>query len=152
MGLLFYPRGGSAQVIRYLAAALARQGWDAGIVCGSLGEAGDRRHAQTFFAGLDVSAVDYRPAIAAWQAGRDPIADPVPMHPSYEDRPGVPDRVFAAVAPELADHLAAAWESPLAAVAARAPEVLHLHHLTPIHEAALRLMPQVPLVTQLHGT
>ena len=31
MGLLFYPRGGSAQVIRYLAAALARRGWDAGI-------------------------------------------------------------------------------------------------------------------------
>ncbi len=152
MGVLFYPRGGSAQVIRYLAAALARQRWTASIVCGSLGEPGDRRHAATFFAGLEVSAVDYHSALAAWEAGRDPMAEPVPMHPSYEERPGVPDRVFTAVAPHLADHLAAAWEGPLAATAARAPEVLHLHHLTPIHEAACRLLPRVPLVTQLHGT
>ena len=152
MGLLFYPRGGSAQVIRYLAAALARQEWDTSIVCGSLGEPGDRRHAQTFFAGLDVSAVDYRPAVSAWEAGRDPIAEPVPMHPSFEDRPAVPDRLFAAVAPVLADHLASAWEGPLAAAVAHPPEVLHLHHLTPIHAAAARLLPRVPLVTQLHGT
>ena len=112
MGLLFYPRGGSAQVIRYLAAALEREEWDASIVCGSLGEPGDRRHAGTFFTGLGVSAVDYMPAVAAWEAGRDPMAEPVPMHPSYEERPGVPDRVFTAVAPHLADHLASAWGAP----------------------------------------
>jgi len=152
MGLLFYPRGGSAQVIRYLAAALGREGWRTSLVCGSLGEPGDRRHAETFFADLDVSAVDYRPAIAAFDAGRDPIAEPAPMHPSYEDRPAVPDRVFAAVAPELGEHLASAWEGLLAATAAQPPDVLHLHHLTPIHEAAARALPGVPLVTHLHGT
>ena len=35
--------------------------------------------------------------------------------------------------------------------AARA-EVLHLHHLTPANEAALRAFPAVPVVGQLHGT
>ena len=152
MGLLFYPRGGSAQVIRYLAASLGREGWSTSIVCGSLGEAGDRRHAETFFAGLDVSAVGYGPAIEAYEAGRDPIAEPSPMHPSYEDRPAVPDRVFAAVAPELGAHLTSAWADLLAGTAAEPPDVLHLHHLTPIHEAAARVLPGLPLVTHLHGT
>jgi glycosyltransferase involved in cell wall biosynthesis len=30
--------------------------------------------------------------------------------------------------------------------------VLHLHHLTPIHEAAIRVAPGVPIVGHLHGT
>ena len=152
MALLFYPRGGSAQVIRYLAAALAGHGWSASLVCGSLGDVGDRRHAVTFFAGLEPDALDYGPALEAWRQGRDPIAEPVPMHPSYEDRPDVPDRVFAAVAPELEAHLAAAWERPLERQAARAPELLHLHHLTPIHAAAARVFGELPRVTHLHGT
>jgi len=152
MGLMFFPRGGSAQVIRYLAAALEGKGWSTSVVCGSLGEPGDRRHAETFFSGLEVAAADYRPAIEAWEHGRDPIAEPVPMHPSYEDRPNVPDRVFAAVAPELEAHLARAWERLLARTAARAPDVLHLGHLTPMHEAASRVLPRTPLVTHLHGT
>jgi len=152
MGLMFYPRGGSAQVIRYLAAALSRTGWSADVVCGSLGEPGDRRHAETFFSGLEVSAADYGPAIDAWKQGRDPIAEPVPMHPSYEDRPDVPDRVFAAVAPELEAHLARAWERLLARTAADPPDVLDLGHLTPMHEAAARVLPRTPLVTHLHGT
>jgi glycosyltransferase involved in cell wall biosynthesis len=154
MGLLFYPRGGSAQVIRYLAAALGRAEWSVSVLCGSLGEPGDRRHAETFFAGLDVAAVDYGPAIEAFEAGRDSIAEPWPMHPSYEERPGVPDRLFAAVSPELGEHLASAWERLLgdATAASEPPDVLHLHHLTPLHEAAGRVLSDVPLVTHLHGT
>lgn len=152
MGLLFYPRGGSAQVIRYLAAPLADEGWKASLVCGSLGEPGDRRHAHTFFSGLEVSAVDYGPALEAFHRGGDPVAEPVPMHPSYEDRPDVPDRVFAAVAPRLGAHLIAVWEGLLSATAGSPPDVLHLHHLTPIHEAAARVLPGIPLVTHLHGT
>jgi Glycosyltransferase Family 4 len=31
-------------------------------------------------------------------------------------------------------------------------DILHLNHLTPIHEAALRAFPGVPIVTHLHGT
>ena len=152
MGLLFYPRGGSAQVIRYLAAALAREGWETRLVCGSLGEPGDRRHAESFFAGIEVSAMDYGPAVEAWGRGRDPVAEPAPMHPSYEDRPDVPDRIFTSVAPELLGHQAAAWERLLAAAADPPPDLLHLHHLTPIHEAAANVLPGIPLVTHLHGT
>jgi len=153
MGLLFYPRGGSAQVVRYLAKALESTGWSTSLACGSLGEPGERTHAESFFAGLEVHAADYRPAVAAYEEGRDPIAEAVPMHPSFEDRPDVPDRIVGAVEPRLAEHLAGAWELMLtAAVAEHEPDVLHLHHLTPIHEAASRRLPDSPVVTHLHGT
>ena len=152
MGLLFYPRGGSAQVVRYLARALQRVGWDTSLACGSLGEPGERTHAESFFAGLDLSVADYRPALKAFDEGRDPIAEPMPMHPSYEDRPGIPDRIFTVVSPDLGEHLAEAWRPLLAAAAQQDPELLHLHHLTPIHEAAARELPHLPVVTHLHGT
>ena len=152
MGLLFYPRGGSAQVVRYLARALRSAGWEASLACGSLGEPGERTHAESFFAGLDLAVADYRPAMRAFQEGRDPIAEPVPMHPSYEDRAGAPDRILTAVSPELGEHLAEAWRPLLAAAAGAGPEVLHLHHLTPIHDAAARELPKLPVVTHLHGT
>ncbi|MGI8660591.1 MAG: glycosyltransferase family 4 protein [Thermoleophilaceae bacterium] len=153
MGLLFYPRGGSAQVVRYLARALEPAGWDTSLACGSLGRPGDRTHAASFFAPLAPQITDYGAALTAAEQGRDPIAEPVPMHPSYEDRPGAPDRIFAAVSPQLHEHLAAAWSPRLAAAAAGAPpEVVHLHHLTPLHDAAARVLPATPVVTHLHGT
>jgi D-inositol-3-phosphate glycosyltransferase len=152
MGLLFYPRGGSAQVIRYLAAALDGAGWRTEVFCGSLGAPGERTNAAGFFAGLDVRALDYGPAVAAHAAGRDPIAEPVPMHPSFEDRAGVPDRIFAAVSPELGDHLVDAWVAFLSEGLDHRPELLHLHHLSPLQEACRHLFPDVPLVTHLHGT
>jgi len=36
MGLLFFPRGGSAYVVRYLSPALTRSGWSVSIAVGSL--------------------------------------------------------------------------------------------------------------------
>jgi glycosyltransferase involved in cell wall biosynthesis len=152
MGLFFYPRGGSAQVARYLSPALGRIGWSVSLLTGSLGAAGERTHAETFFAGLEVHPVDYGPAVAAYREGRDPIAEPVPLHPSFEDRPAVPDRVFASVSPELGDHLTRAWER-IASVSwdANLP-LYHLHHLTPLHEAVMRTRPGRPIVTNLHGT
>ncbi len=94
MGLLFYPRGGSAYVVRYLSPALARAGWTVGLAVGSLGVAGEETHAPTFFAGLDVHVVDSTDAVRTFEAGGDAIAAPQPMHPSYEDRAGVPDVVL----------------------------------------------------------
>ena len=38
------------------------------------------------------------------------------------------------------------------AVGAARFDALHLHHLTPIHEAAARVAPAVPIVGHLHGT
>lgn len=152
MGLLFYPRGGSAYVVRYLSPALARAGWTVSLAVGSLGNAGEETNAGSFFAGLDVHFLDSTDAVRAFEAGGDPIAAPQPMHPSYEDRAGVPDVVFASVPPDLAVHLASVWESPLRAAGAERADVFHLHHLTPQLDAAHRLWPEVPLIVHLHGT
>jgi D-inositol-3-phosphate glycosyltransferase len=152
MGVLFYPRGGSAQVVRYLSAALEREDWHVSLLCGSLGAPGDRTHAETFYRGMDLHAVDYNPALEAHGAGRDPLSEPVPFHPSFEPQPDVPDRVFASVSPELGDHLTSFWERAMADAWSDAPTVIHLHHVTPLHEAASRLWPDRPLVTHLHGT
>ena len=152
MTLLFYPRGGSSQVVRYLVPAIQASGWAVSLVAGSLGAPGDRTHAESFFKHPQLTAVDYGPAVAAFEQGRDPLAEPVPMHPSFEDRPGVPDPVFAAVPPAAGDHLAASWEQTLAVAWERPPAVAHLHHLTPIHEAVTRGYPALPIITHLHGT
>jgi D-inositol-3-phosphate glycosyltransferase len=151
MALLFYPRGGSAQVVRYLAPALCRAGVDARVVSGSLGSPGDHTHAPTFFEGLPVYSIDYSDAVLASQEGRDPIAQPVPLHPSYEDRASVPDRVFTAVSTELAAHLEESWQS-LIAEPGRDVDLFHLHHLTPIQAAARAAFPGRPIVGHLHGT
>src|ERR1035441_9319186 len=106
MGLLFFPRGGSAQVTRYLAAALGDAGWSVSLVAGSLGAPGQGTHAPTFFAGIDLQYLDYTAAAAAaFPTGASAGAAPVPISPSYEDREGAPDPVLAAVDPALADHL-----------------------------------------------
>ena len=101
---------------------------------------------------MDVTVADYGPAVAAFEAGRDPVAEPFGMHPSFEDRPGVPDRLFAAVSPELGNGLTAAWAELIERSGLAAPEVLHLHHLTPLQEAFSGRFPDTPLVTHLHGT
>jgi D-inositol-3-phosphate glycosyltransferase len=152
MSLLFYPRGGSSQVVRYLVPALEESGWPVALVAGSLGEPGDRTHAESFFKHPRLTAVDYGPALRAHAEGRDPLAEPMPMHPSFEDRAGAPDRVLAAVPPAMGDLLAAAWERVLAQAWQQGPAVAHLHHLTPIQEAVTRRFPGVPVVSHLHGT
>lgn len=152
MGLLFFPRGGSAQVARYLSTSLAAAGWRVELVSGSLGRPGERTHAATFFAGLDVHPVDYTPAAEVDARGGDALAAPVPMHPSYEDRGDVADRFLPAVEPALAEHLAAAWERVLPEEWVDGADVFHLHHLTPIHEAVARRRPGAPMVAHLHGT
>ena len=152
MGLLFFPRGGSAQVTRYLAVALEGAGWSVHLVAGSLGGPGDGTYAPGFFGGIPLSYLDYTPADQAARAGADPLATSVPMHPSYEDRAGAPDVLLASVDPARADRLAEVWEAPLAEAGAGEADILHLHHLTPQHDAARRRWPGVPVVAHLHGT
>jgi glycosyltransferase involved in cell wall biosynthesis len=152
MGLLFFPRGGSAQVTRYLAAALERAGWSVSLVAGSLGPPGASTHAPTFFAGIDVHHLDYTPAVVAHAAGDDALMAPVPMHPSYEDRTDAVDPVLAAVDPDLVGALASVWEAPFRTAGADGADILHLHHLTPQLDAAVGRWPSVPVVVHLHGT
>lgn len=134
LGVAFFPRGGSAHVLRGLASALPGHGWDATIVTGT-----DRGHgdAHRFYAPLDVHAVDV--------AANGLLA-------SYEDRPDAPDRVFAALDDAACERQVAAWARALEEAGAADADVLHLHHLTPLHEAAARVAPDVPVVGHLHGT
>ncbi|WP_445150468.1 glycosyltransferase family 4 protein [Baekduia sp. Peel2402] len=134
---MFFPRGGSAHVTRALATEMPNHGWDVTLVTGSRSSGlGDAR---TFFDGLDVRPVDFD-------------AGDAPLHPSYEDRPGAADQVFAAVDDETYNKHVDAWANALEDADANSADVLQLHHLTPIHEAAARVAPDVPVVTHLHGT
>jgi glycosyltransferase involved in cell wall biosynthesis len=152
MGLLFFPRGGSAQVVRYLSTALSAAGWSVELVTGSLGESGDETHSPTFFAGMSVQYLDYSNAVRAFRAGGSAIGAPVPMHPSFEDREGAPDVLLAAVPADLVEHLSSVWEGPFRAAGANRADVLHLHHLTPQHDAVQRYRPESAVVAHLHGT
>ncbi|MDZ7732112.1 MAG: glycosyltransferase [Acidimicrobiia bacterium] len=151
MGLFFYPRGGSAQVARYLSAALEDAGVEIHLASGSLGGPGERSHAPTFF-GRHVLAGDYTLAARRFESGDDPMDANFPFQPSFEDRPGVPDRVFASVSPQLAEHQIAAWADLLRDTDWIRSEILHLHHLTPMHGAVTRLTPATPRISHLHGT
>jgi glycosyltransferase involved in cell wall biosynthesis len=148
MGLLFYPRGGSAHVARNLAATLPLTGWDVTVLSGSVSLPGHPGDAAAFYRGLDVRPVDMTGALQA----PDPLAADPPLHPSYEDRKDAPDRVFARLDAVQAEHQVAAWSRALQSVDAASADVLHLHHLTPLHEAARRAAPGVPVVGHLHGT
>jgi glycosyltransferase involved in cell wall biosynthesis len=135
---MFFPRGGSAHVARALARELPAHGCEVTIVSGSRS---NRRvgNAERFYEGLDVHPVDFSRGDA-------------PMHPSYEDRPDAPDRVFAALDDDAYEAHVAAWARALDEAGAPDADVLHLHHLTPVHEAAARVAPAVPVVGHLHGT
>ncbi len=151
-GLLFYPRGGSSQVIRYLRRALSADGWKVPLAVGSFGELGKQSNATTFFGGDQLAVMDYTAAINEFDPWTDPIAAQIPLHPSYEDRAGAPDRIFTAVSPFLAGHLTDAWTELLSCSELDATDVFHLHHLTPQYAAVARLWPQTPIIGHLHGT
>jgi glycosyltransferase involved in cell wall biosynthesis len=150
MGLMFYPRGGSAFVVRELVPRLTAAGWPTTLYTGSLGAPGEATHAGTFYAGLPVVPHDYSDAVRAAAAGEDPLDQPQPLHPSYEDRPGALDRILTSVSPALAERQVQAWELTFAA--GRRPDLVHLHHLTPMAEAAARTWPGCPTIAHLHGT
>jgi glycosyltransferase involved in cell wall biosynthesis len=135
--LMFFPRGGSAHVARSLARGLPANGWDVTVVSGS--KHSGHCDAENFYADLDVVAVDFD-------------AGDAPMHPSYEDRPGADDVVFATVDDAAYEAHVEAWSRALERAGAADADLLHLHHLTPIHEAAARVAPDVPVVGHLHGT
>ena len=73
--------------------------------------------------------------------------------PSFEARPGVPDRAFPWVSPAQGERMAVAWARLIAGSEAMSrARLLHLHHLTPLHDAVAAALPGVPVVTHLHGT
>jgi len=152
IGFYFYPRGGSAHACAAIARALAREGLDVRLVAGSRDDVEIGR-ASEFFSGIELEAVDFGPALRSG----DPLrfeAGPgtAPMHASYEDRDGAEDRVFAVLDDEECERQVAAWQRALSRAGAAEADVLYLHHLTPMHEAAARVAPGVPIVTHVHGS
>jgi glycosyltransferase involved in cell wall biosynthesis len=135
--LMFFPRGGSATVARALARRLPDQGWEAKVVSGSLPGHGD---AERFYSGVDVHPVCFPPA------------GDTPLHPSYEDRDEAGDGIFAALDDAEFEIHVEAWARHLEQAGAADADVLDLHHLTPINEAAHRVAPDVPVIAHLHGT
>ena len=136
---------------RALAQGLRSQGLEVTLVTGSRGDLGPNGDARAFY--RDVHAVDFAPAIASGDPmGYEGPLGTAPLHPSFEDRPGAPDVVFAKLDEDDYERQVRAWSRELAAAGAGDADVLHLHHLTPLNEAAARVAPGVPIVGQVHGT
>ena len=152
MGFYFFPRGGSAQVVRYLCRALVGTRWQPTLFAGSLGTVFDNSNAERFFEGVDCRSLDYSAALSDWQGGGDPMASAAPMPASYEDKAGVPDRIFFDLDDAAYDRQVDNWTRFFAQHSAEAPTAVHLHHLTPMHEAVLAVWPDAPIITHLHGT
>jgi glycosyltransferase involved in cell wall biosynthesis len=149
--LQFFPRGGSAHVARALARELPAHGWDVTVLSGSRPGVDGHGDAARFYHAVDVRTVDFDAALGAPDP-LDPPAGAAPMHPSYEDRPGAPDAVFAALDDAAYERQVAAWARALRDAGAADADALHLHHLTPLNAAAARVAPHVPVVGHLHGT
>jgi glycosyltransferase involved in cell wall biosynthesis len=149
--ILFSPRGGSAHMARGLARGLRGVGYSVTLVSGSRGDSDSDGDARKFYG--DVQAVDFAPALATDVPLRfEGPAGTAPMHPSYEDRPGAPDAVFAKLDDAEYECQVRSWARELERAGAREADVLHLHHLTPLNEAAARAAPHVPIVGHLHGS
>ena len=121
------------------------------LVAGSRSDHGPHGDARNFYG--DARAVSFDLALASDAPLRfhGPFGT-APMHPSYEDRAGAPDAVFAMLDDGEYERQVYAWCRELVLAGAREADVLHLHHLTPINEAAARVAPSVPVVGQIHGT
>ncbi|HEY1777018.1 MAG TPA: glycosyltransferase family 4 protein [Solirubrobacteraceae bacterium] len=149
--ILFSPRGGSAHAARALARGLRTQGCSVTLVAGSRSDLGVHGDARAFYG--DVHAVNFDAALVSDEPLRfEGPAGSAPMHPSFEDRPGAPDRVFATLDDLEYERQVRAWSRELRQAGAGEADVLHLHHLTPLNEAAARIAPNVPIIGQLHGT
>jgi glycosyltransferase involved in cell wall biosynthesis len=153
MGVYFYPRGGSAHVCRATAREFERNGFDVTVLSGSRSDLGEHALAPSFYSGLDLRPVDFTPALRSPDALRfcGP-AGTAPMHGSYEDRPGAEDPVLASVDEEAFELQVEAWTREMHAAGGAEADVLYLHHLTPLNEAAARAFPEVPILGHVHGT
>jgi len=153
MGIYFYPRGGSAHSARAIARELGANGFEVTLLSGSRSDLGEDSRADRFYAGLDLRALDFTPAVRS----ADPLryrgpAGTAPIHGSYEDRPGAPDRVLACFDDEAYELQVEVWAEAMAAAAEPGVDALYLHHLTPLNEVAARALPEVPVIGHVHGT
>ena len=104
--------------------------------------------ARAFYKDLDVCPVDMTRALE--RATRwPPTRRCIPPTRTARTRPTASSP--ASTTPH-AEHQVTAWARALQSAGAADADVLHLHHLTPLYEAAQRVAPNVPIVGHLHGT
>ncbi len=153
IGIYFYPRGGSAHVNRAMARELERGGFEVTVVSGSRSDLGEHALASSFYSGLDLRTVDFTPALQSADPRRfDGGPGTAPMHGSYEDRPDAEDPVLASLDDDTFELQVEAWTRELELAGAAEADLLYLHHLTPINEAAARAFPDIPILGHVHGT
>ncbi len=153
MGFYFSPRGGSAHACRAIATELERHGIDVKLLAGSRRDLGSHADANRFFAGRDLAAVDFTDSARAKAPLRyDGGRGCAPVHASYEDRPGAEDAVFASLDDDAFELQVAAWQRALAGAGGGCADLLYLHHLTPLNEAAARSYPDLPVLGHIHGS
>ena len=154
MGFYFYPRGGSAHACRSIATELGRNGIDVTLLAGSRSDIGEHGAAQDFFAdAADLRPVDFTPALRSDDPlGFDGVSGTAPMHASYEDRPAAEDPVMAGLGRDAYERQVDAWAGELELASADGVDLLYLHHLTPLNEAAARVLPDTPVIGQIHGS
>lgn len=153
MGFYFYPRGGSAHACRAIATELERNGLDVTLMTGSRSDIGAHGSARQFFAGRRLHPVDFTPALESGvPLDFDGPGGTAPMHASYEDRPGAEDPIMAALGRDRYERQVEAWSRELELAAAPGVDLLYLHHLSPLNEAAARVLPDVPVIGHIHGS
>lgn len=153
MGVYFYPRGGSAHVNRALAREFERGGFEVTVLSGSRSDLGEHALASSFYSGLDLRTVDFTPALRSVDPPRvDGGPGTAPMHGSYEDRPGAEDPVLACLDDDTYERQVEAWTRELERAGAAEADLLYLHHLTPLNEAAARAFSGLPILGHVHGT
>ena len=153
--LVFYPRGGSAQVVRYLSRALIDLGHEVHVATGSLRDGDPQHEARKFYGDLQLTIADYTEAWEGFENGKNAISPEwtVPFHPSYEDKPNVPDRAFYKISSDETEALRRSWEVLFQELSQRfQPQLIHLHHLNYMHLAAAEVFQNVARASQLHGT
>ncbi len=153
--MVFYPRGGSAQVVRYLSRALMDLGHEVHVATGSLSDGDPQHEASTFYGEIPLTIADYTEAWQGYKSGKNAISPEwtVPFHPSYEDKPDVPDRAFYKVNSDEYAALRRSWEVLFQDLNRRfQPHLIHLHHLNHMHLAAAEVFQDAPRASQLHGT
>jgi glycosyltransferase involved in cell wall biosynthesis len=153
MGIYFYPRGGSAHVCRAIAAEFERNDFEVAVLSGSRSDLDEHTDAPSFYSGLDLRPVDFAPSLRSG----DPLyfegpAGTAPIQGSYEDRRGAEDPVLAVVDDEAFELQVEAWERELGLAGGAEADLIYLHHLTPLNEAAGRAFPEIPVLGHVHGT
>jgi glycosyltransferase involved in cell wall biosynthesis len=153
MGIYFYPRGGSAHVCRALAREFEHEDFDVTVLAGSRSDLGEHGFAPSFYSELDLRTVDFAPALESDDAiDFKSWPGTAPMHGSYEDRQGARDPILAGLDDDAYELQVEAWARELRIAGAFDADLLYLHHLTPLNEAAAREFPDVPVVGHVHGT